>query len=494
MLSFQSPNHFRLEFAVTTSARLLLSLSTLVSFATLLACGSSPSSGFGSGGATNVIVQGGSTALGQGGGFVAAGGSTGVATGGSLILQGGATSIGQGGSNVGLGGTTSGNAGGTTAIASGGSVNLGGASSTARGGTTANQGGTQAVGGSSSGTASTTTGTWPKCNITDAQIQSEYTNWNSKYVSTCPSGGKRVVGCAASTCSEAMGYGMLIAVNSGHQDLFNSLWTLVDALIPVPSAGGTVAGNNLVPWSINSDCSVADYNNATDGDLDIAMSLVQADKRWPGNGYLDKAIPIIKDILNKNTALTGGKRVLLTGAKQTVGDGGRPSYFAPGYYRVFIDIFKRTAYADAAQVTGWTELLNSTYALTTAAQAGTPGSLWPDWWPLDGSKASGQAFGWDGCRAPWRIASDYAWFNSTDASTSLLAARAVQANPYTAAPQKNSALVGSLAFTAMPAGQAAFQTACDQWLAGPLSDGVYFQDSLKIIYMQLAGGFFPSTL
>jgi endo-1,4-beta-D-glucanase Y len=293
-----------------------------------------------------------------------------------------------------------------------------------------------------------------------------------------------------------MGYGMLIAVNAGQRDLFDAFWTFVDSLIPVPAAGGAVAGNNLLPWSINSDCSVADYNNATDGDLDVAMALIQAEQRWPGNSYLDHAIPIIKDILNKNTALTNGKRVLLTGAKQKVSDGGRPSYFAPAYYRVFIDIFSRAAYADAAQVTGWTELLNSTYSLLTAAQEGTSGKLWPDWWPLDGSTSTGQVFGWDACRAPWRIATDYAWFASADASKALLAARAVEPNPYLASPIKpqNSAQVGALAFTAMPAGSAAFQTACDQWMQGPLSDNMYFQDSLKIIYMQLAGGFFPSTL
>jgi endo-1,4-beta-D-glucanase Y len=306
-----------------------------------------------------------------------------------------------------------------------------------------------------------------------------------------------VIGCGSSTCSEGIGYGMLIAVNANHKDLFDGLWALVDSLIPVPAAGGTVAGNNLLPWSINSDCTASDYNNATDGDLDIAMSLVQADQRWPGNGYLDNAIPIIKDILNKNTALSNGKRVLLTGAKQPATDGGRPSYFAPAYYRVFIDIFGRAVYADPAQVTGWTELLNSTYSLLSAAQTGMGESkLWPDWWPLDGSTAGGQAFGWDACRAPWRIATDYAWFGSTDASTALLAARAVEPNPYKASPidPKNSAQVGALAFTAMPAGQAAFQTACDQWMAGPLTDNAYFQTSLKLVYMQLAGGFFPSTL
>lgn len=386
-------------------------------------------------------------------------------------------------------------AGGSGQLGQGGSASVqGGSAGVGLGGTTTVGSDPVAVGGSVAGSTPTPTQSWPTCNITDAQIQTAYDSWNSKYVSACPSGAKRVVGCGSSTCSEGMGYGMLIAVNAGHRDLFDALWGLVDSLIPVPAAGGTVAGNNLLAWSINADCTAADYNNAPDGDLDIAMSLIQADKRWPGSGYLDKAIPIIKDILNKNTALSGGKRVLLAGAKQTVANGGRPSYFAPGYYRVFIDIFGRPAYADPAQVTGWTELLSATYPLLTAAQAGTPGMLWPDWWPLDGTTSSGQAYGWDACRAPWRIGTDYAWFGSAEASTALLAARAVQPNPYAAAPTKNSAMVGSLVFTALPAGQAAFQTACDQWLGGSLSDGVYFQDSLKLMYMQLAGGFFPSTL
>ncbi len=458
----------------------------------------------GTGGATGGTATGGSGGTGgvSSGGANTGGESTGSATGGMTDTGGSPGSGGAfttGGTSETGGMTASGGAGETGgASQTGGSSDLGGSGGLDTGGA----GGSTATGGADSGSGGASTGgaaaAWPTCSIPDSDLEAAFTAWEGAYVTDCGGNGKRVVGCGASTCSEAMGYGMLIAVNMGRQELFDSLLTFVHSLIPI-SQQGSFSGRYLLPWSIGGCDGASDYNNATDGDLDIAMSLVQADARWPGNGYLDAAIPIIRDIMTYNTTTYSGRRVLLAGdgTLQPAENGNYPSYFAPGYYRVFSQVVAASSEPDGAELAAqYLELANATYELFDGYQAAMTNKLWPEFANLDGTLRNGdQGYWWNACRTPWRIAADWAWFGSADAERQLTTAAAANADPYAAAPEKNSAFVGGLIFLHMPAGQAAFETACSAWLGAPsLADGVYFQDSLKLLYMLLASGHFPSGL
>ncbi|MBN2193570.1 MAG: hypothetical protein JW751_12205, partial [Polyangiaceae bacterium] len=411
---------------------------------------------------------------------------------------------GSGGSLGGTGGIETGGApiGG---VASGGSL-TGGIDSggTTGGGDTGGDGGTSGgagTGGDASGGASTggTATTWATCSISDAELTSELSAWESAYVVDCTSDGrgKRVSGCGADTCSEAMGYGMLIAVNMERPDLFDDFWTFVQAHIPVSASGNDLAGRYLLPWSIGGCTGEAsDFNNATDGDLDIAMALIQAEARWPGNGYLEGALLVIRDILAYNTDVYQDRRVLLAGdiTRQPASNGNYPSYFAPGYYRVFAQALEASGAPDGGDLAGqYRELAADTYELFIRYQGAMTNKLWPEFAKLDGT-INDQSYGYNACRTPWRIATDFAWFGTAEAATQLTTAAAVNPDPYAAASDKNSAFVGAFTFLHLPAGEAAFDAACDVWLSAELYDDRYFQQSLKLIYMLLAAGRFPSTL
>ncbi len=423
------------------------------------------------------------------------GGTGGVATGGSPPTggaepTGGAQPTGGAEPTGGVSETGGvGESGGTVPI---GGQETGGASSGGDAGSAATGGATGGSGGAGTGGA---TATWPTCSISDSDLQSALTAWEGAYVTDCGANGKRVVGCGASTCSEAMGYGMLIAVNMDAQPLFQSFVTFVESLLPIDSAGGNFAGRYLLPWSIGGCSGASDYNNATDGDLDIALALLQAEVRWPGNGYRELALQVVRDILTYNTTVYSGRLVLLAGDStlQPPSNGNYPSYFAPGYYRVFAAALASSAEPDGAELAAkYLELAEDTYALFDGYQAAMDNKLWPEFANLDGTLRNGdQGYWWNACRTPWRIATDWAWYRDANAELQLTTAAAANPDPYAAATEKNSAFVGALTFLHMPAGQEAFQAACTTWLSSSLADNVYFQDSLKLLYLLLAAGRFP---
>ncbi|HYF17462.1 MAG TPA: glycosyl hydrolase family 8 [Ramlibacter sp.] len=127
----------------------------------------------------------------------------------------------------------------------------------------------------------------------DASVKRSYDAWKAQAIADVPSipGGKAVRFGRSSTyitVSEGMGYGMLIAVlMAGHdpqaREIFDGLLTTVRAR---PAYGIPVAmgGPYLMEWrlSINGN-SAGDGWNAMDGDQDIAMALLMADRQWGSN-------------------------------------------------------------------------------------------------------------------------------------------------------------------------------------------------------------------
>ena len=462
-----------------------------------LGAGGLATGGFGTGGiatggaATGGGPSGGAPVGGSGGmGGVATGGvaTGGVATGG--VATGGAEPTGGAQPTGGVSETGgAGEMGGTVPI---GGQETGGASTGGEAGSAATGGATGGSGGAGTGGA---TATWPTCAISDSDLQSAFTAWEGAYVVDCGANGKRVRGCGADTCSEAMGYGMLIAVNMDAQPLFQSFVTFVESLLPIDSAGGNFAGRYLLPWSIGGCSGASDYNNAPDGDLDIALALLQAEVRWPGNGYRELALHVVRDILTYNTAVYSGRLVLLAGDStlQPPTNGNYPSYFAPGYYRAFAAALESSAEPDGADLAAqYLELATATYELFDGYQAAMDNKLWPEFANLDGTLRNGdQGYWWNACRTPWRIATDWAWYRDANAERQLRTAAAANPDPYAAATEKNSAFVGALTFLHMPAGQEAFQAACTTWLNSSMADNVYFQDSLRLLYLLLAAGRFP---
>jgi endo-1,4-beta-D-glucanase Y len=192
------------------------------------------------------------------------------------------------------------------------------------------------------------------------------------------------------TSSEAMGYGMLIAVYMSDKKTFDSFWTYVQAHM----------SNGLMSWQVGSDgtSSGTQVSSATDADQDMAWALIMADKQWPGGSYLSAAKSILTNIKSQEVASSNElKDGNFANAPSTYID-----YAAPDYYKVF---------ASVSGDTGWNAVYTAEYAKLIGAQDPTSGLI-PD-------QVGGSTFGFDACRAPWRVGMDYCWSGSASAKTFL---------------------------------------------------------------------------
>lgn len=99
------------------------------------------------------------------------------------------------------------------------------------------------------------------------------------------------------TTSEYHGYGMLFAAHLEEDDtVLQKLWSYTEHYLNE---------DGLMKWHIDTS-GVAEYNqSALDGDVDIAMALDYAARRWPGQGWEDLAEDYINSILKpgKNSFL-----------------------------------------------------------------------------------------------------------------------------------------------------------------------------------------------
>jgi endo-1,4-beta-D-glucanase Y len=438
------------------------------------------------------VHSGGTQNTGGTGGTVNTGGTSntgGKSTTGGTPNTGG--TAGAGGQNTG-GTRTGGTAGGTGGTATGG---------TATGGTAT--GGSGGAGGGAGGSGAT--GAWLKCSqVTAQKLNDEFTAWKKENVEECSATKARVKKDKSNTTvSEGMGYGLLIAAGIGDCDLVKRLYKYyLDAQSYTNSpANNNLKGSGLMPWVMNAGCDTTqagDANFATDGDLDAAMGLLQADAVCADRataGYKTAAVTIINAI-KKNAFLESNGKTILRGGG--VGNSINPSYFAPGYFRAF-------AKANPENAAHWQKATTDAYSLLASYQSDMAG-LFPDWGTADGKQAGG--FYYDACRVPWRVATDYAWTQAPEAKKILdtFRTQGLQKKlPYdfqaSQNKDRNSAFIGAMALSAVSADQETMNAFCTDWLSrdlgygtGLLDDSPYFQGTLRVVYMLLAGGAFQSTL
>jgi endo-1,4-beta-D-glucanase Y len=426
---------------------------------------------------------GNSVDLGTGGGNSTTGGSMTTATGGRSGVGG----------NPSTGGTRT-NTGGTPSTTTGGTAMTGGNSGTATGGTTPAGGSVSACAykpvPSSANTANFSPSTW-------------YASWKTKFYTDCGNGSARIANGQGSnnTVSEGMGYGMLLAVGNADKTAFDALWAYYKSHVDV---------NGLMNWSVNGCTAQTPGSNdnfaATDGDEDVAMALVQADGKW--GSYATDAKSLIGLIKKFETSQTTTPTYLRPGDAANNGGKGEgivnPSYFAPGYWRVWA-----TYTAD----TSWNKLATDSYTMLAAFQTlsikdptGGPytGALVPDWGNSAGQNPYGGTYYYDACRTPWRVAVDYAWFCTAESKTFLQnvstfvdttkSGLTSYASSLASNGAGNSAFIGPFALTGMAVSQSKADTYLNAWLSAQMDDTPYFQGSLRGLYLLLANLQFPSGI
>lgn len=196
--------------------------------------------------------------------------------------------------------------------------------------------------------------------------------------------------------SESMGYGLILAAAAKDRVVFDRLWTWVRANLMVRPDG-------LAAWKWEPGKGVTDTNNATDGDLLIALGLLRGAEAWRDPDLRKAALDLATAIRRTLISQIGDLTVLLPGAtgfKRTNGAVLNPSYFV---------LPALQALADADPDEAWKSIIRCGLVLLAKARIGR-WQLPADWIELDndanvvpatGFKAQ---FGYDAVRVPLYLA------------------------------------------------------------------------------------------
>ena len=152
--------------------------------------------------------------------------------------------------------------------------------------------------------------TYPGCikpnNITQTTLNNDaltyYNYWKGKYLKQSSANashyyieaGSTGGSNSAVTQSEAHGYGMVITALMAGADA--NAKTYYDGLYRMYDTHRSANNNNLMQWQVFADEHNANLGSATDGDMDIAYSLLLAHYQWGSTGainYLDAAQKMI---------------------------------------------------------------------------------------------------------------------------------------------------------------------------------------------------------
>lgn len=247
--------------------------------------------------------------------------------------------------------------------------------------------------------------------------------------------------------SEGQGWGLMFAAAFDDRPAFDLILSWTQRVLKRRT-------DHLHAWRFRPGATpaVADPNNATDGDLYIALGLLMAHARWRNAAHRDLAIAIGRDLLRHALRQRDGISFLLpgvTGFESAAGIVLNPSYVAlPAY----------AALGRAMPGERWNRIAQDGVELLKRARFGVWG-LSPDWVLLPPSADAPLAlptawpprFSFDAVRVPLMLA----WAGQV-AHPALLGAQAFWSDPrWTAPPAWVDLVTGSTAdFAASPGVQA----------------------------------------
>ncbi len=250
-----------------------------------------------------------------------------------------------------------------------------------------------------------------------------YVAWRANYVVNCggtPTSMRIKFDDPTETVSEGIGYGMLLAAYAADKALFDGLWTYYRNNITYGQYG------DVMGWRrngcANGGTGAGSENGATDSELDVAMALIIAECQWPTAispyDYGAQATTLIRQIRlwEITNASCGTANQISNGDGFVVGNSTcrNPSYQAPAYVKLF------QAFDPTAPANYWnTTVYNTIYPLLNANNNNTTGlvSNWCDnvGTPNTCNSPAFNDYGYDACRHPWRIATDYIWHGDASA-------------------------------------------------------------------------------
>jgi len=244
----------------------------------------------------------------------------------------------------------------------------------------------------------------------NADLEAAWSKWKQQAVTPDGAGGflrvRRWGADGNDTVSEGIAYGMLAAVYMNDQATFDGLWNYSQIHLDQ---------NGLMNWHLGPDGSTWGENGATDADEDMAWALLMAERQWGGQGslgdsYANLARAQIDRVWLHEVDRAGGY-VLKPGDTWGGRNQTNPSYFSPAYYRAFGRA--------TGNESGWQEVIDASYSiLERAADAGS--GLVPAWCDDSGQIVGGDAYQYDACRVPFRLALDYCFSGESRARALLM--------------------------------------------------------------------------
>jgi endo-1,4-beta-D-glucanase Y len=264
--------------------------------------------------------------------------------------------------------------------------------------------------------------------VLNEQVSSYYDYWRNKYL--VPSvyttnayfvQGENTGGSTADKgTSEGHGYGMIITALMAGYDA--NAKTYYDGLYKFYDNHRSSINNNLMGWLIDAqERGSGTYSSATDGDMDIAYSLLLAHYQWGSSGtinYLNEAKRMINAIKASN---------INSSNRPNLGDWDNNAYHTRPSDWMF-DHFQ--AFYNHTNDQAWINLRNNLYTIMNAIQGNqaavsglmpdfvtgsTPAPANPNFLegPYDG------AYYYNACRVPMRTVMDYAHYQNTSAKTAV---------------------------------------------------------------------------
>ena len=199
--------------------------------------------------------------------------------------------------------------------------------------------------------------------------------------------------------SEGQGYGMLFAVTAGDKAHFDEIWKwTADTL----QRADKLFSWRYVPCAAADRTCVDDPNNAPDGDLLIAWSLLRAADKWQEEHYRKSALAILAAMRSAVVVAKNDYVLLLPGEQGFT--------YPNGDVQINLSYWIFPALHAAADATGdesWDDLAVSGISLIT--QANAQWSLTPDWLRVTSDGISienvvNAEFGFNACRIPLQLA------------------------------------------------------------------------------------------
>jgi endo-1,4-beta-D-glucanase Y len=252
----------------------------------------------------------------------------------------------------------------------------------------------------------------------DRAVTDFYAQWKKRFIKNVPGKNEAYVSFENTDkkqcVSEGQGYGMIItALMAGFDPSAKSTY---DNLFRYYRSHPDKRSKYLMAWAQYTNGKSSDATSATDGDMDIAYSLLLADRQWGSTGainYLQAAKAMIDEIMQLDINHKTWSVLLCDGIEQESRDyfDTRSSDFMPAHFKAF---------EEATNDSRWTKAIDAGYALFNSMQNNysKEAGLVPDFIVGINKKPRPAPphyleseydgyYNYNACRVPWRIATDY---------------------------------------------------------------------------------------